>query len=150
MSKIIVVIGPTASGKTSLGVYLAKKYNACIINADAEQVYKDVNIGTAKITKSEMEGVKHYLLDFVPLDKDFNVYEYQLMGRKLLDELISKGENIIIVGGYNKINGEVVGCVSKRIKSISSMYTKEIGGINNLVIPYLLDNLYRIKNIKRV
>ena len=99
MSKIIVVIGPTASGKTSLGVYLAKKYNACIINADAEQVYKDVNIGTAKITKSEMEGVKHYLLDFVPLDKDFNVYEYQLMGRKLLDELISKGENIIIVGG---------------------------------------------------
>ena len=60
MSKIIVVIGPTASGKTSLGVYLAKKYNACIINADAEQVYKDVNIGTAKITKSEMGCVKHY------------------------------------------------------------------------------------------
>ena len=79
MSKIIVVIGPTASGKTSLGVYLAKKYNACIINADAEQVYKDVNIGTAKITKSEMGCVKHYLLDFVPLDKDFNVYEYQLV-----------------------------------------------------------------------
>ena len=75
MSKIIVVIGPTASGKTSLGVYLAKKYNACIINADAEQVYKDVNIGTAKITKNEMEGVKHYLLDFVPLDKDFNVVD---------------------------------------------------------------------------
>ena len=60
-------------------------------------------------------------------------------------------ENVIVIdGGYNKINGEVVGCVSKRIKSVSSMYTKEIGGINNLVIPYLLDNLYRIKNIKRV
>lgn len=99
MSKIIVVAGPTASGKTALSIHLAKKYNAEVINADAQQVYKDVNIGTAKITKEEMENVKHHLLDFIPLDKNYSVKEYQEDGRNVLNNLINKNKNIVIVGG---------------------------------------------------
>ena len=92
MSKIIVVAGPTASGKTALSIHLAKKYNAEVINADAQQVYKDVNIGTAKITKEEMENVKHHLLDFIPLDKNYSVKEYQEDGRNVLNNLINKNK----------------------------------------------------------
>lgn len=99
MSKIVVVAGPTASGKTALSIHLAKKYNAEVINADAQQVYKDVNIGTAKITKEEMENVKHHLLDFIPLDKNYSVKEYQEDGRNVLNNLINKNKNIVIVGG---------------------------------------------------
>ena len=99
MSKIIVVAGPTASGKTALSIHLAKKYNAEVINADAQQVYKDVNIGTAKITKEEMGNVKHHLLDFISLDKNYSVKEYQEDGRNVLNNLINENKNIVIVGG---------------------------------------------------
>ncbi len=99
MSKIIVIIGPTACGKTKTSIELAKKLNAEIINADAVQVYKDVNIGTAKITKEEMEGISHHLIDFVSLDKKYTIYDYQKDGRRILNKLIKENRNIIIVGG---------------------------------------------------
>ena len=99
MSKIIVLIGPTACGKTKASIELAKKLNAEIINADAVQVYKDVNIGTAKITKEEMEGISHHLIDFVSLDKKYTIYDYQKDGRRILNKLIKENRNIIIVGG---------------------------------------------------
>ena len=99
MSKIIVLIGPTACGKTKTSIELAKKLNAEIINADAVQVYKDVNIGTAKITKEEMEGISHHLIDFVSLDKKYTIYDYQKDGRRILNKLIKENRNIIIVGG---------------------------------------------------
>ena len=99
MSKIIVIIGPTACGKTKVSIELARKLNAEIINADAVQVYKDVNIGTAKITKEEMEGIPHHLIDFVSLDKKYTIYDYQKDGRRILNKLIKENRNIIIVGG---------------------------------------------------
>jgi tRNA dimethylallyltransferase len=99
MSKIVVIIGPTACGKTKISIELAKKLNAEIINADAVQVYKDVNIGTAKITKEEMEGISHHLIDFVSLDKKYTIYDYQKDGRRILNKLIKENRNIIIVGG---------------------------------------------------
>jgi len=99
MSKIVVIIGPTACGKTKTSIELAKKLNAEIINADAVQVYKDVNIGTAKITKEEMEGISHHLIDFVSLDKKYTIYDYQKDGRRILNKLIKENRNIIIVGG---------------------------------------------------
>ena len=99
MSKIIVIAGPTACGKTKVSIELAKKLNAEIINADAVQVYKDVNIGTAKITKEEMGGIPHHLIDFVSLDKKYTIYDYQKEGRKVLDNLIKENKNILIVGG---------------------------------------------------
>lgn len=99
MSKIICVVGPTGVGKTELSIALAKKYNADIINADATQVYKEANIGTAKITEKEKEGIKHYMLDVVDLDKEYTVMDYQRDARKILDNLIKKDKNVIIVGG---------------------------------------------------
>lgn len=94
---IICVVGPTAVGKTALSIALAKKYNAIIINCDAMQVYKGLDIGTAKVTKKEQENVPHYLLDFVPVTKNYTVYDYQKDARKILEE--NKNRNIIFVGG---------------------------------------------------
>ena len=94
---IICVVGPTAVGKTKLSVELAKKYNGVVINCDAMQVYKDLNIGTAKASTEEQEGIKHKLLDFVPVTDDYTVFDYQKDARKLIEEY--KDRNIIFVGG---------------------------------------------------
>ena len=75
--KIVVIIGPTGVGKTKLSISLAKKMNAEIINADSTQIYKEANIGTAKITEKEMEGIKHHLINIVSLKQDYSVKEYQ-------------------------------------------------------------------------
>lgn len=99
MSKIIVIVGPTGVGKTASSIYLAHKYNAEIINADSTGVYKEPLIATAKVTEEEKDGVIHHMLDLVSLDDDFTLYDYQVKGRKILDDLISKNKNIIIVGG---------------------------------------------------
>lgn len=99
MSKIIVIVGPTGTGKTRLSIHLAKKLNAEVINADATQVYMDANIGTAKVTKEEMQDVKHHMIDIVSLNDNYTVKDYQTDARKVLDKLISEGKNVIIVGG---------------------------------------------------
>ena len=94
---IYVVVGPTGVGKTKLSVMLAKKMDAVVFNADSMQVYKELNIGTAKIKEEEMEGVPHYLFDIVSVSDEFNAFKYQQMGRELLDKF--NGKNIVIVGG---------------------------------------------------
>ena len=94
---IICIVGPTGVGKTKLSVSLAKKYNAIIINCDAMQVYKDLNIGTAKVKEEEKEGISHYLFDIKEVDEDYTVFDYQQDVRKLLEE--HKDKNIIFVGG---------------------------------------------------
>lgn len=94
---IIVVCGPTACYKTKLSVDLAKKYNGIVINADSLQVYKELNIATAKIKEEEKEGVPHYLFDIVNKDEMYTVYDYQKDLRKLIED--NKDKNIIIVGG---------------------------------------------------
>ena len=98
-SKIIVIAGPTATGKTKLSVELAKEYNAVIINADSTAIYKEPLIATAKVIEEEKEGIPHYMLDLISLDEEYTIYDYQKEGRKLLDEFISENKNIIIVGG---------------------------------------------------
>ena len=96
---IIVVVGPTGVGKTDLSINLAIKYNAEIINADSMQIYKDMDIATAKIKEEEMMGIKHHMLDIKTIDEDYSVYDYQIDARKILDNLIKKNKNIVIVGG---------------------------------------------------
>ena len=94
---IICVVGPTGVGKTKMSVALAKKYNAIIVNCDATQVYKELDIGSAKATKEEQEGIEHYLLDFKNLNESYTVYEYQKDARKIIEN--NKNKNIIFVGG---------------------------------------------------
>ena len=97
--KIICIVGPTGVGKTKLSIMLAKYLDADILNADSTQVYKDLNIATAKIKEEEKEGIKHYLLDTKNIDEEYTVYDYQKDGRLILDEHIKNDKNIIIVGG---------------------------------------------------
>lgn len=94
---IICIVGPTGVGKTKLSVELAKKYNAIIINCDAMQVYKGLDIGTAKVRENEKDGVPHYLFDIKEVNEDYTVFDYQKDARKLLEE--HKDKNIIFVGG---------------------------------------------------
>jgi len=97
--KIIVILGPTGTGKTRLSISLAKKMDACIINADSTQIYKEANIGTAKIKEDEMENIPHYMLNITSLNNNFTVKDYQQEGRQILNNLIKQNKNIIIVGG---------------------------------------------------
>ena len=96
---IIVITGPTGVGKTKLSVELAKKYNAEIINADSVQVYKGLNIGSAKITEEEKENIPHHLFDIREVDEEYSIYNYQTDCRKLIDEITSRNKNVILVGG---------------------------------------------------
>lgn len=97
--KVIVICGPTASGKTKLSIELAKKMNGEIVSADSMQIYQEMNIGTAKPTKEEMQGIKHYLLDFVSPDKRYSVAEYKKDAIEAIDEIIAKGKTPIVIGG---------------------------------------------------
>ncbi|MBP7006759.1 MAG: tRNA (adenosine(37)-N6)-dimethylallyltransferase MiaA [Candidatus Pacebacteria bacterium] len=97
--KVIVILGPTATGKSNLAVKLAKKLNGEIISADSRQVYKTLDIGTGKITKKEMRGVPHHLLDVVNPKTKFSVIKYQTLANKALEQILKKGRTPIICGG---------------------------------------------------
>lgn len=99
MKKVIVIVGPTASGKTKTSVELAKALNTEIINGDSVQVYKELNIGSAKVTTNEMQGIKHHLLDFLEADASFSVAEYQKLVRDKIEEINDLGKIPIICGG---------------------------------------------------
>lgn len=96
---IIVVTGPTGVGKTKLSISLAKRYNAEIINGDSVQVYRGLDIGSAKVTRDEMDGVIHHLFDIRDVWEEYSIYDYQRDCRKLIDDISSRGKNIVIVGG---------------------------------------------------
>ena len=99
MNKIIVITGPTAVGKTKLSIELAKRYNGEIINADAVQVYKGLDIGSAKVTEEEKEGIPHHLFDIKEVDEEYTIYHYQKDCRKLIKEVQGRGKTPILVGG---------------------------------------------------
>ena len=98
-SKVIVICGPTASGKTALSIELAKKINGEIISCDSMQIYKYMDIGTAKPTPEEQKEVKHHLIDFVEPDQRYSVAEYKKDAEKSIEEIILKKKTPIIVGG---------------------------------------------------
>lgn len=96
---LIILTGPTAVGKTALSIRLAKAVNGEIISADSMQVYKGMDIGSAKITKEEMEGVPHHLIDVLEPSEEFNIVKFQELSKKALDEIYAKGKLPIITGG---------------------------------------------------
>ena len=99
MKKLLIIAGPTASGKTSLSIKCAKHFNGEIISADSMQVYKHLDIGTAKITEREMEGIPHQRWDVVTPLENFNTFDYRQLALAKIEEITQKGKTPIIVGG---------------------------------------------------
>lgn len=116
--KVIVILGPTASGKSSLAVKIAKKIGGEIISADSRQVYKNLNIGTGKITEKEMRCVPHFGLDIIHPKKKFNVVDYKKYADKKIKEILSRGNVPIICGGTGfYIDAVVNGIVFPEVKA---------------------------------
>ena len=148
---LIIIAGPTAVGKTSLSIELAKKYDGEIINADSTQVYKTLDIATAKITEKEKEGIPHYLIDIKNIDENYTVYDYQKDARKCIDDILKRGKTPILVGGTGlyikaalydyKFNLETT-------KDDYSKYTKE--ELYNMLLKLDPDTTIHINNRKRV
>ena len=96
---LIILTGPTAVGKTDLSIKLSKELNAEIISADSMQIYKYMDVGSAKVTKEEMDGVKHYLIDEVTPDYSFSVSEFQERANNYIKEITDKGKKVLVTGG---------------------------------------------------
>ncbi|MFA6392865.1 MAG: tRNA (adenosine(37)-N6)-dimethylallyltransferase MiaA [Candidatus Paceibacterota bacterium] len=149
MDKIIVVLGQTSTGKSDLAVEIAKKINGEIISADSRQVYKGMNLGTGKITKKEMRGIPHHLLDIYSPSKVFTVNEFQKMAFKKIEEIISRGKVPIICGGTGFyidaiVNGTVFPNVPPNKKLREELSKKSAGELLKILIK--LDK-NRVKNI---
>ena len=99
MKTIIVIVGPTGVGKTKLSIELAKRFNGEVINADSTQVYRGLDIATAKIKEEEKESIPHYLFDIKSIDEDYTVYDYQQDSRECIKDIIDRKKTPIMVGG---------------------------------------------------
>ncbi|MBE5734969.1 MAG: tRNA (adenosine(37)-N6)-dimethylallyltransferase MiaA [Clostridiales bacterium] len=95
----IIILGPTACGKTSISIELAKELNTEIISADSMQIYKDLNIGSAKVTQQEAQGIQHHMIDIIPSDATFSVSEYKILAEKIASRMIEESKIPIIAGG---------------------------------------------------
>jgi tRNA dimethylallyltransferase len=141
--KIIVVLGPTASGKSALAVQLAKKLNGEVISADSRQVYRGMDIGTGKITKKEMKKVPHYLLDIADPKKIFTVAEYKKLAFKTLGKIFKKNKTPVICGGTGfyiqaLVDGIIIPEVApdwKLRKKLEKKSTKYLYGILKKIDP---------------
>ena len=125
-SKIIVIAGPTASGKTALSVELAKKINGEIISADSMQIYKYMDIGTAKVTEEEKQGIEHYLIDFVEPDTRYSVSDYKKDAMQAIEKILSKRKTPIIVGGTGLYIDSLVLGIEYPELEIDMEYRKEL------------------------
>lgn len=99
MKDIIVIVGPTGVGKTKLSIELAKRMDAEIINGDSVSIYKDLNIGSAKPSIEEQDGIPHHLMDFIDVECEYSVFDYQRDCRRAIQNISSRGKRVIIVGG---------------------------------------------------
>ncbi len=99
MNRIICIAGPTASGKTALAVELAKELNGEVVSCDSMQVYRRMDIGTAKPTKEEMQGIVHHMIDVAEPDEDFSVSRYCDMASPIVDDILARGKTAVIAGG---------------------------------------------------
>ena len=97
--KPIIIYGPTGVGKTDISLKLAKKYNAEIISCDSMQIYKYLDVGTAKISKNEMQGIQHHLIDFVEPNENYSVYQFVSDCKQIMEDIKKRNKNIVIVGG---------------------------------------------------
>ncbi len=126
MKNLVVITGPTAVGKTDISIKLAKEINGEIISADSIQVYKGLDIGSAKITEDEMDGVKHYLIDVLEPTDDFDIYTFKQMAEDAIEKIYSKGKVPIIVGGTGFYIQSVLYDVDFEETEVDMEYRKEL------------------------
>lgn len=124
--KVIVICGPTASGKTALSIELAKKINGEIISSDSMQIYKYMDIGTAKPSKEEMQGIKHYLLDFVEPNQRYSVAEFKKDAEKAIEKILAKGKTPIVVGGTGLYVDSLIYGIEYQDIKIDEKYRQEL------------------------
>lgn len=137
--KVIVICGPTASGKTGLAVELAKRINGEIVSCDSMQIYKDMEIGSAKPTEEEMQGIKHYLIDYVQPNERYSVARYKKDAEEAIAEILSKGKTPIVVGGTGLyVNALVYGIEYNDVET-DMKYREEL---DNIAENEGLDKLY--------
>jgi len=160
-NKVICIVGPTASGKTGLGIELAKKINGEVISADSMQIYKNLNVGTAKVTEEEAQGIKHHIIDICEEHEKFSVADFKAMCYDKIEEIINQGKTPIIVGGTGLYVSSVVDNMNFEEIEIDLEYRKELENIaKEKGSDYLYNMLLKIdpesakdihkNNIKRV
>lgn len=148
---VIVILGPTAVGKTKLSVELAKKLNGEIINADSTQVYKNLNIGTAKVTEEEKQNIKHHLFDIKDIKEDYTVYDYQKDARSKIEEILNKNKTPILVGGTGLyIKAALYDYKFSDEKIVNNYETLTNEEIYNELLKYDKNNKIHINNRKRL
>ena len=108
LPKIVSLVGITASGKSGLGILLAQKYNGEIVSCDSRQVYRDLDIGTAKVTATEQSLVRHHMIDIVDPGSHFDVFEYQKLAQATIDDILSRSKLPILVGGTGLYSRSIV------------------------------------------
>lgn len=136
---VIVICGPTASGKTALSIELAKKINGEIISADSMQIYKYMDIGSAKPTKEEMCGIEHYMLDFVEPNVRYSVADYKKEAEKCIEKILEKGKVPIVVGGTGLYVNSLIYSIEYNDIKLDKKYREEL---ENLVQVEGLESLY--------
>ncbi len=126
MQKVIVIGGPTASGKTGLSIELAKQINGEIVSCDSMQIYKDMTIGTAKPTPEEMQGIQHYLIDFVSPEERYSVADYKRDATNAIKEILAKGKVPIVVGGTGLYLESLIYGIEYNEIEVDMEYRKEL------------------------
>ena len=128
---VIVICGPTASGKTALSIELAKRINGEIVSADSMQIYKDMDIGSSKVTPDEMQGINHYLIDCVLPSQRYSVANYKQDAKNAIQDIIKKGKTPIVVGGTGLYIDSLIYEIEYRDIVINEEYRKELEKIRN-------------------
>ncbi|HDZ54458.1 MAG TPA: tRNA (adenosine(37)-N6)-dimethylallyltransferase MiaA [Candidatus Nealsonbacteria bacterium] len=150
-NKLIVILGPTASGKSHWAIELAKKFNGEVVSADSRQIYRGMDIGTGKITKKEMKGIPHYLLDVAYPKKRFTVVQYQKLAQSAIKKILKKRKNPFLVGGAGFYIQAIVDQISiprvkpdwKLRKKLEKEEAKDLFGLLKKIDPQRARNIDR-------
>ncbi len=161
MKKVICIVGPTASGKTGLAIELAKKIDAEVISADSMQIYEGLDVGTAKVTREEAQGIPHHLIDICKPEDNFSVADFKQMCYDKIEEIQSRGKSVIIAGGTGLYVNAVVYNMNFSEEEIDEDYRKELENIalenGNEYLHRILEDIdpdtakeIHMNNVKRV
>jgi len=143
--KVIVIVGPTASGKTALSLALAKKFNGEIISADSRQIYRGMDLGTAKATPKERKEIKHYLIDIKNPDQDYSVGQFKKDAIKATGQILKKGKLPIVVGGTGLYISALVNNLEfPKVKEDKKLRAKLEAEIKKYGLAYLFDKLIKL------